>query len=153
MTMTDHRPRWMLHPSVCPHNEIAYSDTATWCETCWEVLHDDDGGPLGERFEECEQSTREAFRAWHSSGMATLDPEGLPDLAAFRSVYAGTWFSFREYAEEVARATVLADVAHDEPLSVYFNLDAWTRDLLRDCWTAPEEHGGVHVFRRAGRGA
>jgi antirestriction protein len=64
-----------------------------------------------------------------------------------RDNWAGTYESFKAYAEEQADEALAAhDIKPDHPLANYFDYDAYARDLQHSC-SAVEADNGVMVFR------
>ena len=88
-----------------------------------------------------------ALCAWVESGDYVAEGTGdLPSVSDFEERYAGSWDSFREYAEQLADDIgLLSDVPED--IARYFDWRAWSRDLAMDYSTYDDPEGGVFVFR------
>lgn len=144
------------------HRHEYRTDLADWwchdCETVTDYCQDlnpfddddEDETPdaLTERFQECDEWQRQAFRAWYESGDYVSDGDDLPSLSDFEEAYCGEWDGWRQYAEEMADEMIHPTGPADEFLARYFDYDKFARDLAFDYTTVPAPHGlGIFVFR------
>lgn len=84
-----------------------------------------------------------ALQAW-----ADHRGESLADAAdTFENAFLGEWDDAEDYAHQFL-LDCFPEYSGDGILARYFDLDAFTRDLMLggDIWTEPSPRGGVYVF-------
>lgn len=96
---------------------------------------------IAELVEDIPEDERDAARAW-------LDDTGESewDAVRFQDSYCGEWGSFREYADNLVEDLgLLAGV--DECVRMYFDFEAYARDLEYEYTVSDAPGGRVYVFQ------
>lgn len=129
---TAHEELWCFDTENLPlSRELSPAEAAEW----------------GALLAEVDEWQHDALAAWVRSGdYVAQGHSDLPSLPDFEERYAGEWDSFDDYAaglfDELGYASEVP-----EQLTPYFDLRAWSRDLMYNYASHHAPGGGVFVFR------